>query len=176
MAGGFPESPLRAAGGNQTIGNWTVDVLIKVVKDILENQPQTDHPYLKVDELEVIETFLTRGRVEFSGQTIHYIGRDGEPAFTNAWVNYAPGSAEAAFWKDATGLVHVQGLIKSGTVGQAAFTLPPGYRPTTQHPFGTVSNGAIGRVDVMADGTVVPASPSNNAWVALDGMTFRTDS
>jgi hypothetical protein len=158
---------------NGTIGNWTVDVLIKVVRDILENQPTTSLQALKVEELEVVRHILLKDTMEVERDRLHQIGNSGEASFENSWVNYSDDTAPAAYWKDAFGVIHIQGLIKSGTVGQAAFTLPPGYRPDFQHPFGTVSNGAIGRVDVMADGTVVPASPSNNTWVALDGIAFR---
>lgn len=93
-------------------------------------------------------------------------------AFTNSWVNYGSGYTSAAYWKDPFGMVHIEGLIKSGSVGSAAFTLPLGYRPATNLVFGVESNGAHGRLDVNTSGTVVPSSPSNNAWVQLDGINF----
>lgn len=95
------------------------------------------------------------------------------PTFTNSWVNYGSGFNDAGYYKDALGFVHLKGLIKSGTVGSSAFTLPVGLRPQATELLGTVSNGAVGRVDIATSGTVTPTSPSNNTWVALDGLTFR---
>ena len=97
-------------------------------------------------------------------------------SFSNSWVNYGTW-AGAAYCKDVFGFVHLRGLIKSGTVGtpgseSEAFTLPFGYRPATMLLFGTISNGAIGRVDILTDGKVAPLTPSNNTYVALDGITF----
>lgn len=93
-------------------------------------------------------------------------------AFTNSWVNYGQTWKSAAYWKDPFGIVHLEGLIKSGSVGSAAFTLPLGYRPSADCLFGIISNSAIGRVDVNSSGGVVPLSPSNNTWVQLDGINF----
>jgi hypothetical protein len=108
------------------------------------------------------------------------ITRSGEawaaPTLTNSWVNYGSSYNGAAYRKDAQGYVHLRGLIKSGTVGSAAFTLPAGFRPgggTILHA--TISNSAIGRVDIATTGTVTPASPSSNGWVSLEGITFLAE-
>lgn len=92
--------------------------------------------------------------------------------FINSWTNFGAGFEVAYYWKDAAGLVHLQGLIKSGTIGAACFTLAAGYRPTATSLFAAVSNSAIGRVDVQSDGQVIPQTGSN-VWVSLEGMTFR---
>lgn len=93
--------------------------------------------------------------------------------FTNSWVNYGIGTfPPARYRKDGQGFVHLGGVIKSGTMGSSAFTLPAGYRPShTNHPFAIASNGAFGRVNVKSDGTVVPADGSN-IWFALEGVVF----
>lgn len=113
------------------------------------------------------------------GQEIHaheeqwYEIGGGWISFANSWGNYGSTFNTAAFRRDATGYVHLKGLIKDGTVGSSAFTLPAGWRPAARELCGTISNDAIGRVDVLSDGTVVPTAPSNNAYVSLDGITFK---
>jgi hypothetical protein len=104
----------------------------------------------------------------------HVIGGAGEPAFTNSWTNYGAGWSTAAF-RRVNGVVHLRGLIASGTVGSGAFVLPAGYRSTQQLLLGTVSNSAAGRVDIYTNGTVLPQSPSSSTWVALDGLVFMAD-
>ena len=93
-------------------------------------------------------------------------------SFSNSWANYGSGFANAAYMIDGHGTVHLRGMIKSGTVGSSAFTLPSGYRPAATTLCSTISNGAVGRVDVKTDGTVVPSAPSSNAWVSLEGIVF----
>lgn len=95
------------------------------------------------------------------------------PTFVNSWVNFGSGYNNAGYYKDVLGIVRLRGLIMSGTVGSACFVLPIGYRPAARTLFSTISNGAIGRVDVMTTGEVVPTAPSVNAWVSLEGLAFR---
>jgi hypothetical protein len=68
----------------------------------------------------------------------HEIGASGEPSFLGGSANVGPsglGSTStetAGFYKDKEGLVHLKGMIKTGTVGPLAgglFNLPSGYRP-----------------------------------------------
>lgn len=101
------------------------------------------------------------------------VGAAGQPGFQNAWANYGSGYTTAAFYKDPLGVVHLRGLLRSGSVGVPAFTLPEGYRPAAIELIGTISNGAAGRIDVTATGNVTPTSPSSNVWVTLSGLSFR---
>ena len=93
------------------------------------------------------------------------------PVFVNSWVNYGSGFNNAGFTKDRSGVIRLRGLIKSGTVTASAFVLPVGFRPAQQHLFAVISNGAIGRVDVQADGEVVITAGSN-VYVSLDNIAF----
>lgn len=95
--------------------------------------------------------------------------------FTNSWVNYGTPHRDATYGMDAAGAAVVQGVIKSGTLNTPAFTLPSELRPSSRMAFPAVSNGAIGRVNLHSDGTVVPEIGSN-ALYALDGIgTWRSD-
>ena len=82
-----------------------------------------------------------------------------------------------AYWKDASGVVHLEGNVArvSGTDPAAMFTLPPGYRPAgtarfvAAPPSEAVEPGGQAKVvEITPNGAVV--SPGS---VSLDGITFR---
>jgi hypothetical protein len=93
--------------------------------------------------------------------------------FQNSWVNYGGVFETAAYTRNSLGEVRLRGMVRSGTVNTAIFTLPSGFRPALQKVFVVMSNGAIGRVDVRTNGEVVLLTGSN-AWVSLDGISFDT--
>ena len=103
------------------------------------------------------------------------------PTFQNSWVNYGSEWNSAGYYKDANGVVHLRGLVKSGSIG-AIFTLPAGYRPTATWLFICASNSSAtppgyARVDINTSGSVslnTYSANSNNGWVSLDGITFAT--
>jgi hypothetical protein len=149
--------------------------LTKYLQDLFINQPPSFLPVLKAEEIQVDKRLILRDLVTLTKEpNFRLIGATGNPAFANSWINFDVADTSAAFWRDPFGWIHLRGLIKNGTVGSAAFTLPPGFRPPKREVFATISNGAVGRVDVQADGLVIPQSPSNNAWVSLAGIHFRT--
>lgn len=161
--------------GEATIADWTPSTLTKYIRDLFQNQPPDFLPLLKGEEVHVYSKLVLRDKLELTKEpNYRKVGGAGNPAFENSWVNYGSGWGEAAMWRDPLGFVHLRGLIKSGTVGTQAFLLPPGFRPGTNETFPTISNGAVGRVDVLTDGQVEPVSPSNNTYVSLAGIYFRT--
>lgn len=87
------------------------------------------------------------------------------PTFTNAWVNFG-GSTQIARYRKVGDVVEIEGLIKTGTIGLSAFTLPAGFRPTLTEQFPQVSNSLFGALNVLSDGTVVPLV-GNNASFSL---------
>ena len=155
------------------IAEWNVTTLIKFVKEVFEKDPPLQLTNLQVEELRVLKQLTLDERMVFGGKTL-VVGTNGAPAFESSWVNFtAAGGNRAAFYKDAEGFVRLSGLIQNGTVGSAAFTLPPGYRPPARVILATISNGAMGRITVESNGQVIPATPSSNAWVSLEGLFFR---
>lgn len=113
-------------------------------------------------------------RKDVKVESAHTVGGAGEPAFQNSWVNFdLTGWHGARFWKDPMGIVHLQGLIKNGTVGTTAFVLPTGYRPSNGLMFAVVSNNAFGRLDISPAGNVVPAT-GNNTHFAIN-VEFRQE-
>ncbi len=94
------------------------------------------------------------------------------PTLLNSWVDFGGGHNDTKYFKDPFGVVHIKGLIKFGTIGLPAFTLPSGYRPLSTEIYGVISNSAFAELRIDASGSVVPIS-GNNAWFSLDGITFR---
>jgi len=158
------------------IGDWTITLLTKFLEDWFRNHPLPPVNTLQVDALKVNQSLEIVNKVFFDALDIHIVGGMGEPAFQNSWVFFGAPYSQAGYYKDPIGVVHLVGVIKSGTVGSPAFTLPPGYRPeVTPGPFAVFSGSAnsIGRVDVGTDGTVTPQLPSSNASVSLEGISFQ---
>lgn len=95
------------------------------------------------------------------------------PQLTGGWTNYGGEYSPAAYFRDSNGIVHLRGLIRNGSGN--ILTLPVGYRPAFREIrvvlVGTTGN-SVGRVDILADGTVTFIAGSNS-WVSLDGITFR---
>lgn len=98
----------------------------------------------------------------------HEIGTAGEPAFENSWVNFGAAEESAAYRRDGLGLVHIKGLVKSGTVGAVpVFTLPVGFLPAGDIHFATISNDAIGKLQIFNSGEV-RANVGSNVWFSLN--------
>jgi hypothetical protein len=166
--------PPRPQAG--TIGNWTEADLAKYIRESIERLLPTHIPSLVVDDLIVAGSLnVATSTVDFHRQLV-VVGTSGAPPFTNGWQNFGGGNTPAAYWKDENDLVFLEGTIKSGTLGVAAFPLPPGYRPSQDRFFAVQSNGTIGLVKVGADGNVSPLATgtASNASYSLDGIVFRT--
>lgn len=96
------------------------------------------------------------------------------PTLLNSWVNYGGGEAVAGYYKDALGIVHIKGLVKSGTTtpGTNIFVLPAGFCPTDSHWFATTSNGSFGAFVVASNGAVYVATAPSNTYFSIE-CSFR---
>ncbi|WP_217597177.1 hypothetical protein [Cohnella sp. GbtcB17] len=94
------------------------------------------------------------------------------PTLVNGWVNYGSGETVAGYYKDDRGYVFMRGLIKSGAIGQAAFTLPAGYRPDSPVRVSVNSNLAFGSLIISTDGRVIIDSGSSTSWTSLAAVPF----
>jgi hypothetical protein len=161
------------AGGDK-IGDWDVTTLTKVIRDILDQQPTVTYEQLVAQVLSVSEELKLNGKITLTNKENYTtVGSTGASAFANSWVNFGAPYYNAAYWIDPFNFVHLRGVIKNGTVGNSAFTLPPGYRPSASLEFWVLSNGTNGRVTIASSGTVTPVLPSNNASVVLDQIIFK---
>ena len=94
------------------------------------------------------------------------------PAFESSWVNFDSGThAQAAFYKNPLGTVYIKGLVKTGTLNFAIFTLPSGYRPSEKLHFSTTSNSLFGNLTVSANGEV-RLEQGSNVWASIN-CSFR---
>lgn len=97
------------------------------------------------------------------------------PTYSNSWVDSGGSDQAGRFMKHPDGTVEIQGLIKSGTITNAAFTLPSGYRPAATLKFAVESNGAYGMMKITSAGVVTP-QVGNNASFAINCRFLALDS
>jgi hypothetical protein len=110
------------------------------------------------------------------GEDFRLVGSLGNPAFANAWVAFGSTFAAPAFAKDNFGRVHLRGVMKTGTVGSACFTLPDDYFPDADLLFPAASfDGAayvVSAVTITSAGVVTPVA-GNNTRFSLNGISFK---
>lgn len=156
------------------IGNWSTSTLVKFIRDVFQNNPPQYLPNLHAEDMKVSGKLTISDLIEFTKDpNWHNVGSTGNAAWENSWVDYGLAGQPVGYWKDPLGWVHLRGMIKNGTLGVGAFTLPPGLRPPGQTVHFALSNNAVGRVDVHPEGTVMPMSPSSNLWISLFGIHFK---
>jgi hypothetical protein len=133
----------------------------------------------------------------------HEVGTLPEPTWGTSpsacyWGNWdtgAPVHNSAGFLRDRFGFVHLKGLVDADDGAtyncdfssfpreSRIFSLPAGYRPARRNVFATITNGALGRVNVdgpevfavLGPGAVSVQASEVNAkeWLSLDGISFR---
>lgn len=91
--------------------------------------------------------------------------------FLNGWTNYTGSFPDAGYFKDQFNIVRLTGLIKSGTIGTEAFTLPVGYRPS-KYIYLPAGGAQASVIRIAPDGGVRVHSGSNS-YVSLDNVQFR---
>jgi hypothetical protein len=94
------------------------------------------------------------------------------PTLVNSFANFGGTDAICGYFKDALGIVHLRGKIKTGASGASPFTLPVGYRPPLDIIFPIVSNGAFGTCNITSAGFVTVTG--NATFYSLAGITFRS--
>lgn len=95
------------------------------------------------------------------------------PTLLNSWVNFGSTYANAGYYKDPFGVVHLRGLVKNGTAaaGTAIFALPVGYRPIADLLFDVDSNGAHGSAAVRSGGNIT-FEVGSNVYFSLSAIQF----
>ena len=109
-----------------------------------------------------------------------------------SWTDFGGGFADASYFRDRDGIVHLRGLVRAidgtnfacGTVPGFDESivlvggLPAGYVPQPRELFTVSSNNKPGRVDVLTNGSIMtqpgyPTTADTEVWVSLDGISFR---
>lgn len=106
------------------------------------------------------------------------------PTLLNGWVGFNQnGYTTARFFKDSMGYVHIDGLIKGGSVvaGTAVFVLPVGYRPSQVLSSASMSAStdevttSLTRIRVGTDGQVQLSSGALSGFVVLNIPPFLAE-
>ena len=102
------------------------------------------------------------------------VGAAGNPDFEGTWVNFDTGAhTKAAFYKDPFNIVHIKGLVKSGTLDTTIFTLPTEYIPTEAYIFAGQETATTScRLYVNSDGTIVTVGATSVLAQAIN-ISFR---
>jgi hypothetical protein len=94
------------------------------------------------------------------------------------WTHYENGAELVGWWKDRSGVVHLQGAARTeGASGTTSILrLPAGYRPTTVRWY-AVPNGdptpTMIYVSIAPDGIVATTGTQSSNFLSLEGITFR---
>ncbi|MDX6481771.1 MAG: hypothetical protein QOG85_2281 [Gaiellaceae bacterium] len=94
-------------------------------------------------------------------------GAPGTPLYQNAWGEPDGGAEGVSFYKDAFGVVHLQGSAHNalGASATTIFTLPRGFRPRGSLWFAAYgSNGSAAYVEVAASGQVKEVPYRRTLW------------
>lgn len=132
-----------------------------------------------------VGTTTPGARLEVSGGTtiLQQEGWINVSSFTNGWsVATTYSSPTVDYYKDSTGRVWLRGCVLGGTASSSAFTLPVGYRPTTNRTGASTAwnsggDANVARIRVMATGNVTVYQQSNQdttTHMCFDGISFAT--
>lgn len=93
------------------------------------------------------------------------------PTLSNSWIPYITAYFSPGY-RRANGRIYLRGAMQLGTVGQPAFVLPAGYRPSKALNFGVwcMESPNTGSMVVEIDGSVVPNVTTGAIF--LDGIDF----
>lgn len=84
------------------------------------------------------------------------------------WYNFGGQYEPARYRKTIDGLLIMGGLIRGGTTGTIAFTLPVGYRPQYYQLMSTLNDNYGCRINIRSNGEVVPEkAASGSDWWSL---------
>lgn len=120
-----------------------------------------------------------------SGDSWHYVGAAGQPAFGSGWSNINASNDAVAFkFLSELNMVIIKGLAHNTTAANSAacFVLPAAYRPLTQQQFTCIENpGAspvLKTVAIQTNGDVLIAGGSagtDAAGYTLDSVMYSLD-
>jgi hypothetical protein len=115
-------------------------------------------------------------------EPVHIVGAPGQPGFENGAENFPVklsglGYPPVGFYKDAFGIVHLEGAVKMPAEG-IAFTLPPGFRPAsgTLQAFEQTNGAGVVILGSAAGPNPAGAVFAEKPLVLLSGITYRAGS
>lgn len=93
------------------------------------------------------------------------------PTLLNGWVNFASGW-QVVQYRKVGDRVEIRGMVRSGTVNQAIFTLPVGFRPIALMYFAGDSYGQHAPMVAMTDGTFKAEAVPNVANLSFNNIYY----
>ncbi len=126
------------------------------------------------------EVFLERNfriiRDLLTPEAWHIVGAAGEPAFQNGWVNYDLATEPGAAFYHFLDKCSIRGVIKDGTSGAVAFTLPASHRPDANIHFPALAiKGTLklAHIEIKTNGDVIPILPTGATDILFPEILFR---
>ena len=98
-----------------------------------------------------------------------------KPMLLNGWTDFGGVYESVSYMKDEFGFVHIRGMVKGGTAGQNIFMLPEGYRPLKSQYHICIAADIPRTLNIQAGGGVLVALAASNAWVTLNGISFKAE-
>lgn len=139
------------------------------VRDVNFGHSSTNFNLCKTGwNVDIVTSFVTVNKVHITNEKTY-------PSLLNGWENYGSPYEMACYYKDTNGIVHLEGLIRRGSVGYVAFMLPDGHKPKGHMIFANYSNNYIlARVDVYEGGEVM-IKAGDTGYLSLSGISFLAD-
>ena len=135
-----------------------------------DNPLDDTRPYTWRGTIRTGNAYLTGGTLDSLTATNMTVTQEAwtVPTLLNSWVDYALGFDLRGYRKDASGTVHIQGLVKNGSaVNAVIFTLPTGYRPANNLVFGGYSYAGPTDLRVMSNGDVNINTGGSTNWSSI---------
>lgn len=96
------------------------------------------------------------------------------PVLGNGWVNLGSGYSPVVYCKEGQ-WVHIEGVMKNGTIPSVAFTLPVGYRPTRGYlQISCASGTSFGFCEILTNGQVYVASGAAGSFAFATKFSVLT--
>ena len=78
-----------------------------------------------------------------------------------------------AVWRDAAGIVHMEGECTAGVDANPIYTLPALYWPPSRRSFPCLSNGVLAWIGIDSDGTIDSHGAVNGTWFSFNAIHYR---
>lgn len=99
-----------------------------------------------------------------------------DASMSNGWVWFGVAPwPRLGYYRDQSGIVHLRGLVKNGTINADIYALPSGFRPANQTMFVVHSSSGAIRLDIAQTGAIrtVGAPAAVYSYLSLDNIHFQ---
>lgn len=94
--------------------------------------------------------YISLEGMEYAAPSCTLSIKNGDRNYANSWASYASGFSTPAIYKDSANILHMRGLIRTGTAALPFFTAwPGGFKPFYQRIHLAIANNVQGRNDFV---------------------------